>query len=220
VPLHVPSTQLTEEMPFGPLRIAFDDSVLRPRPWTRAQSEWAADLLPVLPEGDVLELCAGVGHIGLLAVAGGAGTGRRLVQVDLDPAACAYAVRNAQAAGLPDVEVRCGPMQEVLAADERFPLVVADPPWVPSDRTGLHPEDPLLAIDGGPDGLDVVRTCLAVVGGHLTEGGAAVLQVGDLGQVDAVEAHLAGAPGLRLRVAERRGYERGALALLTRPTEG
>ena len=34
-----------EDMDFGRLRIAFDDRVLRPRPWTAAQSEWAAEIL-------------------------------------------------------------------------------------------------------------------------------------------------------------------------------
>ncbi|MBI2244007.1 MAG: methyltransferase, partial [Nocardioides sp.] len=59
-----------ETMGFGPLRITFDGRVLRPRPWTAAQSEWAAEILADAPAGPVLELCAGAGQIGLLAVAG------------------------------------------------------------------------------------------------------------------------------------------------------
>ena len=52
-------------------------------------------------------------------------------------------------------------MDEVLAPDERFALVIADPPWVPRAETGRFPEDPLLAIDGGDDGLDLARACWA-----------------------------------------------------------
>lgn len=156
----------TEVVDFGGLRIAFDDRVLRPRAWTQAQSRWAADLLPDLGAGDVMELCAGAGHIGLLALHEAARVGarrgsRHLLCVELDPVATQYATRNAEAAGLADrVEVRTGSMSDVLAPGERFPLIIADPPWVRSDQATRFPEDPLLAIDGGHDGLRVTRQCL------------------------------------------------------------
>jgi methylase of polypeptide subunit release factors len=101
-----------EDMDFGRLSIAFDDRVLRPRPWTAAQSGWAAEILADAPGGPVLELCSGAGQIGLLAVAD---TDRRLVCVDLDPVACAYARRNAEAAGMADrVEVRQGAIDTMV----------------------------------------------------------------------------------------------------------
>jgi methylase of polypeptide subunit release factors len=199
---------------FGPLTIAYDDRVIRPRPWTEMQSAWAARLLGDLPPGDVLELCAGAGHIGLLAVTG---TDRRLVQVDANPTACRYARVNADLARGPGtVEIREGLMDEVLDPDERFPLVIADPPWVPTDLTTAHPDDPLTAIDGGPDGLDVVRSCLEVIGRHLTDDGAAVLQVGP-DQPSAVAAYVAARPDLRLRAVEERSVAEGGLVHLARP---
>ena len=147
----VPTTEVIE---FGGLDIAFDDRVLRPRTWTTAQSWWAASLLPDLVEGDVLELCCGAGHIGLLAVAEST---RRLVCVDVNPAAADYTRRNAEAAGLEDqVTVREGLIAESLQPGERFAMVIADPPWVPRAETERFPEDPLVAIDGGDDGLHVV----------------------------------------------------------------
>ncbi len=203
-----------EVIDFGPLRIAFDHRVLRPRPWTQLQSQWAAEVLAELDEGDVLELCAGAGHIGLLAVAG---SGRRLVMVDANEVACDFARENAERAGVTEVEVRNGRMQDILRAEERFALVIADPPWVPSDQTALHPEDPLSAIDGGPDGMVLIRVCIGVAGRHLADHGAAVLQVGGGDQVEAVAAYVAQHPTLRLEVAESRVVERGALVLLRRP---
>lgn len=200
-------------IPFGHLTIVYDERVLQPRPWTELQSRWAADLLPTLPDGDVLEVCAGAGHIGLLAVAR---SGRRLVMVDANPVACELATRNAAAAGMSDVEVRHGRMTDALEPGERFALVIADPPWVPSAETVLHPEDPVLAIDGGPDGLDLVRECLAVAGRHLLPEGAAVLQVGGAAQVRAVEEYAATHPDLGLRVRESTVVARGALVVLTR----
>jgi len=197
-------------MDFGGLRIAFDPRVLRPRPWTVAQAEWAADILRDAPPGPVLDLCAGVGQIGLLAVRL---AGRTLVAVDADPAACAYARRNAADAGL-RVDVREGPMEEVLARGESFIVVIADPPWVPSSETDDHPEDPLEAIDGGPDGLAVARRCLHVLGQHLMPGGSAVLQLADSSQIDELAPDLAAYA--ELRVSEVREFPDGALARLDR----
>jgi release factor glutamine methyltransferase len=153
----------------GSLDIAYDERVLRPRPWTAAQSQWAAELLAHAGPGPVLELCTGAGHIGLLAILDNE---RHLVAVDADPVACDYARANAAAAGLADrVEVRHAMLHEALAADERFPVVVADPPWVPSARTTEHPEDPVLAIDGGEDGLAIALGCLEVAAVHLEPDG-------------------------------------------------
>jgi len=169
-------------MPFGGLRIRYDDRVLRPRAWTEAQSRWAAELVEDAPGDDVLELCTGAGHIGLLLAAL---TGRRVVAVDLDPVAGDYASRNAVSAGLADrFVVRVGPMETVLWPEERFGLVVADPPWVPRAETGRHPDDPLLAIDGGHDGLAVARLCLTMAARHLLPGGSVVLQLGTEQQAD------------------------------------
>jgi methylase of polypeptide subunit release factors len=199
-------------MTFGPLRIRFDDRVLRPRPWTLAQSQWAAELGDALPDGPVLELCAGVGHIGLaLATA----LPRHTVLVDADPHACELARANAGAAGLSDrVEVRVGAVDEAVKPEERFALILADPPWVRSDGTEAFPEDPLRAIDGGDDGLDVARTCVRVIGAHLAGGGAAVLQLGE--QTQAVSlAELAQRVGLRV-VEVRDPEANGVLVLLER----
>ena len=200
-----------ERMRFGPLTVAFDQRVLRPRPWTLAQAEWAAELSPGLPEGTILELAAGAGHIGLAAAIL---TGRRLVQVDLSQAACAWAAANAEAAGVADaVEVRCGRFGDPVRADERFPLVIADPPYVPTGEVGRFPADPRLAIDGGPDGLGVVTECLAAAAAHVTRDGAVLLQA--RGEAQARDA-LAGRHGLV--VVDVRAFADDRAVALARPT--
>lgn len=209
--------RMSETLSFGPLEIAFDDRVLRPRPWTTGQSLWAAELLRDAPEGPVLELCSGAGQIGLLAVAG---SGRRLVCVDADPVACDFARANAAAAGLDDlVDVRQGRLEEAVDEDERFALVIADPPWVRRAETGRFPADPLLAIDGGEDGLDLARACLDVMARHLLPAGHGVLQVGSQEQVETLRRD----PSLRagsLRLAEVRTHERGVLVLVAPQSSG
>jgi len=47
------------------------------------------------------------------------------------------------------VEVRCADLGSAVAEGERFPLVLADPPYVPSGEAGDFPDDPEVAIDGG-----------------------------------------------------------------------
>jgi release factor glutamine methyltransferase len=198
----------------GDLDIAYDERVLTPRPWTAAQSRWAAELLEEAPPGPVLELCAGAGHIGLGAVVA---SSRRLVAVDADAVACAYARGNAAAAGLADrVEVRHATLDTALAADEQFPVIIADPPWVPSARTLDYPDDPLLAIDGGDDGLEIARRCLAVARSHLAPGGAMLLQLGTVAQADVLQE----VGGGLVLTEVRRPAPNGVVACFRRPPGG
>jgi release factor glutamine methyltransferase len=197
----------------GGLAVEYDATVLEPRPWTAAQARWAAELSPGLPDGPLLELCTGVGHIGLLAAIL---AGRDAVLVDASPAAVAFARRNARQADPAGVtvEVRHGPMTEVLRDDQRFPLVLADPPYLRSEDIGTYPDDPPLAVDGGPDGLRLARTCLRVAGRHLADGGALVLQLRDAVQAGelAPAASEHGLAAVETRVVD----DGGALTLFRR----
>lgn len=162
------------ETDFEGLRIGWDQRVLEPRPWTAAQSRWVAELSAEAPEGPVLELCCGAGHIGLLAARL---TGRDLVQVDRERAAVDHARRNAAAAGVV-ADVRQAAVEAALADTETFGLVIVDPPWLRTDELGRFPEDPVGAVDGGQDGLTAIRTCLAAGRAHTAHGGHMVVQVG------------------------------------------
>lgn len=204
-----PAAPPAESIGFGPLRITFDGRVLRPRAWTAAQSEWAAEILLHAPPGPVLELCAGAGQIGLLSVLG---SDRPLVCVDANPAACEWARHNAEEAGLAHrVEVREGPMDEVLRDSERFAVVVADPPWVRRDEVGGYPEDPVVAIDGGEDGMDVAWTCVDVARRHLVPTGILLLQLGTVEQVDVLRERLRDDV---FEITEVRWCDRGVLVRL------
>lgn len=193
---------IQESIDFGPIAVAFDASVLRPRMWTLAQAEWAAEL--VAAGAPLLEVGCGAGHIGLAAAVM---TGSRLVQVDRDPAACRWAGLNAAANGCSDrVEQRCGTAGDVLDGGEMFDVVIADPPYVPSDEIALYPEDPLGAIDGGPDGLGEVRGFLGDVAGHVTPEGSVLLQVRGARQVDEIAGWLAHPGSPPLVVTDARSY--------------
>ena len=199
---------------FGPIEVTYDERVLVPRAWTFAQSRWAADLAVAAAPGPLLELCAGVGHIGLAAAVL---ADRDLVQVEGDPTAAAHAAANARRAGRSDrVEVRLCLLDRAIRSDERFPLVIADPPYLRTRDVARFPADPRRAIDGGDDGLAVVRSCLSVAAGHLVEGGALVLQVAGPAQADEVAALAAGDPGHALRPEETRVVDDVRALLLLR----
>ncbi len=202
-------------MTFGDLDIAYDERVLEPRPWTTMHAEWAAELLAGWPAGPALELGAGAGQIGLLALHRLGNPARRLVAVDESAAACEFARANAEAAGLADrVEVRQVDLAHAAARDEHFALVIADPPWVASARTRRYPDDPPRSIDGGPDGLAAPLAFARAASRHLLPGGSVLLQLGSREQAYALSHELR-----TLTLAEIRIGSGGVVALL-RPTEG
>lgn len=202
----------SRQVRYGSLVIEYDERVLRPRRWTTHQARWGAELLGCAPPGRVLELCAGAGQIGLLTVAA---TTRDLVCVDVSPVACDFARRNADANGIGHrVEVRSGDLREVLRPDERFAFVVADPPYLGPEDVARFPDDPVVAIDGGPDGLTVVWSCVEAIARHLVPGGLALLQLQSIDQAQRVRARLADQGGLALTEYRARG--RGVVAKLER----
>lgn len=202
---------------FDRLTIAFDDHVLTPRAWTIMQSLWAQELLADLPAGRVLELCAGVGQIGLLAVQP---FNRRLLQIDLNPHAVRYATHNARAAEMDArVEVREADVASVLGEGERFPLVIADPPYLRTEQLSAYPGDPQSAVDGGADGLGLVQRVVRVAAGVLTDDGVCLLQVADRDQARAVQL----LPARRrhgLHVTEVRCAPEGTVLRMERASDG
>jgi len=192
----------TRSCRFGPLVVDYDERVLSPRPWTLAQSEWAAELAPYAAPGPLLELCAGAGQIGLAAAVL---ADRDLVQVEADPVAAGFASGNAARAGrAARVEVRNEPLQRALRPGESFPIIIADPPYLPSGELPRWPEDPRLAIDGGQDGMDLVGDCVEVAARHLAAGGWLLLQLAGPPQAARVSSILADAPAIGLRRRELR----------------
>jgi release factor glutamine methyltransferase len=184
---------------FGPLRIGFDDRVLRPRQWTMMQAQWAADLLVGRSDPAVLELCCGAGHIGLAtsALLGGA----RLVLVDVSAVAADWAMRNTVANDLALTTQVVHADLISLELGMRFDLVMIDPPYLTPEHVDRYPEDPALAVDGGIDGLAVVLPALATAARHLAPGGEVLLQVHGRRQADEVVPLLA---PLELRYVELR----------------
>ncbi len=103
-----------------------------------------------------------------------------MVATELSPDALAVARENALALGA-TVELLEGDLYAPLPPDLRFDLIVSNPPYVPAGEiAGLSREvrrEPRIALDGGADGLDVVRRIVAGAPARLRPGGALVLEM-------------------------------------------
>ncbi|MGW0804032.1 putative protein N(5)-glutamine methyltransferase [Nonomuraea sp. NPDC002799] len=164
---------------FCGLRVVVEPGVFVPRPRTAFLIERAVALARTVAGPPViLDLCCGTGAMGAAVTAelDRAGLDRaELHAADLDPAAVRCARRN-----LPGARVYEGDLYAPLPPSlrGRVHLLIASPPYVPSESIGLLPpearlHEPLMALDGGGDGLDVARRVIAeaprwlVPGGHL-----------------------------------------------------
>jgi release factor glutamine methyltransferase len=193
-----PVAYLTGRKEFWSLDLAVDARVLIPRPDTETAVEEAlARLKERSTESPprIADVGTGSGAIALaLAKSRPEAT---VVASDVSPDALAVARANAERLGLAVTFVQ-GNLAEPLRALEKFDLLVANLPYVRGgDIAGLAPEvrnEPLLALDGGDDGLDLVRTLVADAPAVLGPGGALVLEIGE-GQA-AATAELCRAAGL------------------------
>jgi len=172
-----------------------DQRALIPRP----ETEYLCDLLirdrRVEPPARVLDMATGSGCIGLTLAA--AWPDSRVVLADVSEEALDLARLNAGRLGLGRVRIVRSNLFDKITGD--FDLIVSNLPYIPrAEIAGLSREvrrDPVLALDGGPDGLDLVRRFLDAAPAHLGGDGEIALEVGD--DQGAVVAALATAQGWR-----------------------
>jgi len=184
---------------FCGLRVLVDPGVFVPRRRSELLVRRAAALAG--PGATVVDLGCGSGAVGL-AVAALVG-GAALYAVDIEPAAVRCARRNLVAIG---GQAYAGDLYGPLPAQLRgnVDVLVANAPYVPTAAIGLLPpearvHEPLVALDGGADGLDVVRRVAAGALGWLAPGGHLLVETG-ADQADAAAGVFAAA-GLTAAVA-------------------
>jgi len=167
-----PPAWITGTVVFCGRRLHIAPNVYVPRAQSEALARRAVTLLP--DDGRAVDLCTGVGavaahliaHVPTAAVVG----------VDLDQLAAECARRN----GVPTI---VGDLDAPLRTHEAFDLVTAVAPYVPTSAIGLLPSDvrryePRVALDGGVDGLDLVRRVVAAASRLLRPGGWLLIEVG------------------------------------------
>jgi release factor glutamine methyltransferase len=177
-----PLAWITGSLRFDGHRIHVDPGVYVPRPQTEELARRAGRLLGLdcPDDGDrrvrALDLCTGTGAVAVHLMA--ADPRAVVVGVDVDPAAAACARRNGVRSVLADLDVLDPPFR--LGA---FDVVTAVAPYVPTAELQFLPSDvlrfePRRSLDGGPDGLRLVRRIVATAGRLLRPGGWVLLEVG------------------------------------------
>ncbi|MBP5750545.1 MAG: peptide chain release factor N(5)-glutamine methyltransferase, partial [Firmicutes bacterium] len=166
--------------------------VLIPRPETEGLCELlaeeakkrAAETGKAWP-GRILDLCTGSGCIA--AWAGHAFPGASVVAADLSEEALAVAKENCRAhESFPgQIGLLQGDLFDALGGDgPRFDVILSNPPYVPSGTVDtLEREvkdfEPRLALDGGPEGMDIVSRIIEQGPGHLADGGLLLMEIDD-----------------------------------------
>ena len=171
-----PTAWLTGRREFLGHVFRVDPLVLVPRPETELLVEAAIALLP--QEGTLLDLCTGSGCIAISAAL--ARPDARVVATEISTEALAVARENAAALGAA-VEFLEGDLYAPLPPDLRFDLIVSNPPYVPAGEIeGLSREvrrEPRIALDGGKDGLDVIRRIVSCAPSRLRPDGLLVIEM-------------------------------------------
>jgi len=181
--VHEPVAYLVGEREFYGRPFRVDRRVLVPRP----DSETLVEVGLARSAGRslgarVLDLCTGSGCVAISLARERPTT--HVHATDLDPGALAVARDNALRLGAYSVSFSQGDLYEGLVPPYRaFDLIVSNPPYIPSGEiAGLAPDvrsfEPRRALDGGPDGLDLLRRVIDGAPRLLTAGGALAVEVG------------------------------------------
>jgi ribosomal protein L3 glutamine methyltransferase len=128
----------------------------------------------------VLDLCTGSGCLAIMAAM--AFPQAQVAAVDLSPKALAVARRNLADYGMEEqITLFEGDLFQPLKG-RRFDLILTNPPYVDADgMSDLPPEyahEPRMALAGGEDGIDLVRTIIDQAAAYLNPGGAILCEIG------------------------------------------
>lgn len=182
---HIVGTQ-----PFGSVSVRVTAAALVPRPETELLAGWALELLPPRSPRTPLVIDLGTGSGCIACVIASERPDVDVIALDVSPAAASLARENVTALRLARVTVL---VSDLFAALPPTPadVVVCNPPYLPTALIPtLAPEvsryDPRIGLDGGRDGLDVIRRVVSQTPEWLVPGGALVLETAGHAQARAV----------------------------------
>lgn len=177
-----PFQQIAGRQEFFGLEFTVTPDVMIPRPETELLVEEGVRLLSGTGSPKICEVGTGSGCIvvSLLHAIPEASA----VGLEVSGAALEISKLNAKKLGVaPRLDLRLSDIFEALRPDERFDLIVSNPPYVPSeDIASLQPEvrdhEPIIALTDGADGLTVVESIIRGAPARLAEGGHLLLEIG------------------------------------------
>ena len=173
--------------------------VLIPRPDTETLVEAILTEIKDLPAPAILEIGTGSGAVAVAVLK--ERPHAWIVATDLSLLALDTARLNAMDAGIPKgPDLVAMDLFSAMKPGTVFDVICSNPPYIPSDDIhGLEPEvrdfEPRIALEGGPDGLDVIRRIARSVTNHLAPGGVLLMEIGQ-GQAESVSEILSHDAGL------------------------
>jgi release factor glutamine methyltransferase len=183
---------------FRALEFLVNPSVLVPRPDTETMVEAALEMLETGNSGKwiaangsrlrVLDLCTGCGAVAISLKH--EMTELEVWAADISTQALQTAEANAARLLPPDsIRFLCGNLFDSLTASLSFSLIVSNPPYIPTAEIKILSrevqKEPRLALDGGADGLDIIRKIIAKAPGYLCPGDSLLLEA-DPGQMKTI----------------------------------
>lgn len=173
---HEPLQQITGWQEFMGLRFSVTEDVLVPRQDTETLVE---EVMRYLRDGmEILDVCTGSGCIllSLLRYSNGC----RGVGCDISEKALAVAGQNAKELGISAQFIQSDLFESI---EGRFEYIVSNPPYIRKDMIPTLMEEvkdhePLIALDGGEDGLDFYRKITREATEHLYSGGMLFFEIG------------------------------------------
>lgn len=213
-----PVWRILGEREFWGLPFRLSPATLEPRPDSETIVETALALLAGRREEELklLDLGTGTGCL-LIALLSELPRARGL-GIDLSEEACRTAAANAALNGVDGrVTFRQGSWTDGLAG--RFDLIVSNPPYIPSAEIAtlsveVREHDPLLALDGGADGLGPYRLFASALPPLLAPGGVIVFEIGAGQRPDVVALMRAGGLEFRGSRNDLGGHERALIFTL------
>ena len=176
-----PVAYLVGHREFFSLSFEVNASVLIPRPETETLVLEAVGIIGTDKPCRVLELGTGSGCIAI-AIAKQCPKAT-IVTVDISEAATEVAKRNAAKHEVADrIEFRIGSLFDPINDDEQFDMLVSNPPYVCTAEIAqlardVKDHEPHSALDGGADGLDLVRTIISDGTKYLSPGAQMLIEI-------------------------------------------
>jgi ribosomal protein L3 glutamine methyltransferase len=178
----LPAAYITNEAWLGSYRFYVDQRVIVPRSFIAELipdqfSPWIEDASEVT---NILDLCTGSGCLPILLADSFPNANVDAVDISVD--ALAVARRNVDDYTLQDRITLIESDLYDKVPQKQYDVIVSNPPYVNSDSMGKLPEEyqrePQIALAGGTDGMDLVRTIVAGASKRLTKSGILIVEVG------------------------------------------
>jgi len=176
-----PLQYILGEVYFLGLKIKVGQGVLIPRPETELMAEHAVKTVSSKERTRILDLCCGSGCIGLALAK--EFPDAEVFGLDISEHALLYADENAKFNNIKNIKFFKGHLFDALEKDLVFDLIISNPPYIRSaDVQGLQIEikdwEPLNALDGGVEGLDLYREIISSAGRFLNDDGILMFELG------------------------------------------